>query len=86
MGLFLIMSIRDVKLNDLVHKGNKPLTVGIAWSIFGITICPCPLCLLGSLSFLSIGIADKLNIGIFKNTRKLKEEHDTHCKKCHETK
>ncbi len=78
------MSIPEVKLDDLIHKGNKPLTVGIAWSIFGITICPCPLCLLGSLSFLSIGIADKLGLGIFKNTRKLKEEHNAHCEQCND--
>jgi len=67
------------RLNDIINKGNTPLTVGVAWSIFGITLCPCPVCLLGSLSFLTLGIADKFG---FIQSLKLKmqnEKHQAHC-------
>lgn len=71
------MSFSDNKLSEVIHRGNKPLTVGIIWSIFGITICPCPLCLIGSISFLSFGIVDKLGFARYINA-KSKETHE-HC-------
>jgi len=76
------MSIPKDKLNDLLHKGNKPLTVGIAWSIFGITICPCPVCLMGSLTFLTLGLADKFGAGKLEIIKAIKSEHAAHCENC----
>lgn len=83
-GSFSIMSVPEDRLNDLIHKGNKPLTVGIAWSIFGITICPCPLCLLGSLSFLTLGLADKF--GLVQNMKQKMKDQPADCENCSEIK
>ena len=70
------------RLHGILHRGNKPLTVGIAWSIFGITLCPCPLCLIGSLSFLTLGFADKF--GFFQTMKqKMKDQH-ANCENCNE--
>jgi hypothetical protein len=76
------MSISKDNLNELLHKGNKPLTVGIAWSIFGITICPCPVCLMGSLTFLSMGLAEKFGAGRLEIIKAIRTEHHAHCEKC----
>jgi len=79
------MPIPEINLNDILHKGNKPLTVGIAWSIFGITICPCPVCLMGSLTFLTMGLADKFGVGRLEIVKAIRSEHSAHCKCCDHT-
>ena len=72
------------RLNDIIHRGNAPLTVGIAWSIFGITLCPCPMCLVGSLSFLTFGFADKF--GLAQHIKLKMKDHHADCENCNEIK
>ena len=79
-----MMPISRDKLNDIIHKGNTPLTVGVAWSIFGITLCPCPVCLLGSLSMLTLGIAEKL--GFVQYIKRRTNEYHADCEKCNTAK
>ena len=74
------MQISKARLNGLIHKGNTPLTVGVAWSIFGITLCPCPVYLLGSLSMLTLGLAEKF--GFIRYIKLKARDHHDDCEKC----
>ena len=78
------MSIWNDWIKNLVYRGNKPLTVGIIWSIFGITICPCPLCLIGSMSFLIFGIADKLGLTRYIHVKTIETHEHSNCKCAHD--
>lgn len=68
------MSVWNDRFKGIIHRGNKPLTVGIIWSVFGIMICPCPVCLIGSMSFLIFGIADKFGFARYINVKTKKHE------------
>lgn len=67
------------KSQEIIHKGNQSLTVGVVWSIFGIAFCPCPICLVGSVSFLALGIAEKLGLARFIHQKIPKETSHDHC-------
>ena len=53
------------------HKGNPFLAVGVIWGFVAVFVCPCPLCVFGTLSFLSAGLLDKTWLG-----RRLKAKID----------
>lgn len=66
------MHAGKVKANDLVRRGNNFLFIGTIWGFFVTFICPCPICVMGTLSFLSAGVMSKLGLG-----RKLKKKIGT---------
>ena len=57
------MGLRDVTKHNLLYKGNNFLLIGTIWGFIAAFVCPCPYCVLGTLSFLSAGVVDKLGFG-----------------------
>jgi hypothetical protein len=51
------------KARNLSRSGNSFLFVGMIWGFFAAFVCPCPLCVSGTLSFLSAGIMGKTGFG-----------------------
>ncbi len=63
---------------DLIHKGNPFLFVGAIWGFIAAFVCPCPYCVLGTLSFLSAGVVNKLGIGhgLLEKAKAMEREHE----------
>jgi hypothetical protein len=57
------------KTRNIAGRGNNFLAIGAIWGLFAAFLCPCPYCVIGTLSFLSMGMLDKTGIG-----RRLKEK------------
>jgi hypothetical protein len=67
------------KARVLARSGNYFLFIGTIWRFFAAFVCPCPLCVMGTLSFLSAGVMSKLGLG-----RQLKEKiHTMECEHEH---
>lgn len=56
-------SVFPMKLDKsmLVRKGNASIAVGALWGV-GLFACPCPVCAIGSATFLANGVREKLGI------------------------
>jgi len=62
------MGKKSCKINKkdlLLRKGNTSLAIGTTFGISSIA-CPCPFCILGSITFLINGIRQKLEVILWK--------------------
>jgi hypothetical protein len=68
----------SARKSDLIYKGNPFLFVGAIWGFIAAFACPCPFCVLGTLSFLSAGVANKLGIGhgLLEKVKAMEHEHE----------
>lgn len=66
------------RTRELIRKGNNFLFIGTIWGFVAAFLCPCPYCVLGTLSFLSAGLMSKLGIsgGLIKKIKAMECEHD----------
>jgi len=66
------------RTHDLLHKGNNFLFIGTIWGFVAAFLCPCPYCVMGTLSFLGAGLVSKLGLGQewLEKIKAMEREHD----------
>ncbi len=54
----------EIDKEKIISKGNESIALGAIFGISAVTACPCPVCILGSVSMFANGIREKLGIGL----------------------
>ncbi|HQT45196.1 MAG TPA: hypothetical protein PLO51_04400 [Candidatus Micrarchaeota archaeon] len=52
----------EIDREKIVSKGNESIALGTIFGISAVAACPCPVCILGSVSMFANGIREKLGI------------------------
>jgi len=65
--------------NETARRSNHLLVVGSIWGLVAVLICPCPVCILGTLGVLGTGLWEKTGM-----SRRVSSHRHTSSCRCQE--